>query len=632
VTVNGAVAATIGSVVDQGVASAAQLGATFDLAPYLKPGRNVIVVRGQNGPPFFAGTEGPNPYALNPAAVVLGGAITYEGGPYSYWRFDEASGATAVDQAGANPGAIGGGAARIPGVAGRALQFDGADDAVSFAETFLFHADADASLLVWVKPADDAHRAILWSRDGNGDPDADRFHLFSGEVGFLSCDGGAGFGFDYREPSSALHRLLCATGFPAGQWHQLAITRAGATYALYVDGELFQEVSDASPALPAFAGGWVLGSRDGFMFQGAVDELALYARALTADEVRLRYRRSFQGQGYEDPAPAPAPATCTRWNLAGDFRTPPGQANPSADACGNAVWSYEYAPTPARDPATYLPLDAFQQSWFEIPGLAGWNVESPCFYGPTPCLPIAAYNGSGGTADLPPWAPFPWDATTMLLHPGPSQPSIAAFRAPLSGRLDVEMARVRHLDFNGGDGVDWTLDLGAERVAAGLSRWPVAERVQTPIDVKAGDVLYLAIGPNGGLVFDSTQVDLALRMRSIEVAIDVRPGVAPPNPINLSAGGNVPVALLGTRAFAAASVDPATLTFGGAPVAVRGSAGRQVPQAALQDVNADGILDLVAQFPVASVKLPLGDGTGTLTGALTDGTAVSGSDVVRILK
>ena len=121
-------------------------------------------------------------------------------------------------------------------------------------------------------------------------------------------------------------------------------------------------------------------------------------------------------------------------------------------------------------------------------------------------------------------------------------------------------------------------------------------------------------------------------MRSIEVAIDVRPDLADPNPIVLSAGGVVPVALLGARAFAVASVDPATLVFGGAPVALRGSAGRQVPQTTLMDVNADGIVDLVAQFPVGALKLPLGDGTGTLTGALRDGTPISGRDAVRILK
>jgi hypothetical protein len=114
----------------------------------------------------------------------------------------------------------------------------------------------------------------------------------------------------------------------------------------------------------------------------------------------------------------------------------------------------------------------------------------------------------------------------------------------------------------------------------------------------------------------------------VPVALDVRPG-GTPNPIQLSARGVVPAAVLGSATFDAATVDPATLVLAGARVALLAT-GR--PQASLQDVNADGILDLVAQFPIASMTgLVPGAGVATLTGALLDGTPIYGQDAVLVL-
>ena len=48
------------------------------------------------------------------------------------------------------------------------------------------------------------------------------------------------------------------------------------------------------------------------------------------------------------------------------------------------------------------------------------------------------------------------------------------------------------------------------------------------------------------------------------VAIDIKPGSAT-NPINLDAPGKIPVAILSSATFDAASVDRATITFGRYP-------------------------------------------------------------------
>jgi hypothetical protein len=79
VSVNGTVVATAGSITDVSEAGAAQSQTTVvDVGAFLRPGRNIIAVRAQNGPPEFAGTCGATcTYAQNPAGVVFGGSITY---------------------------------------------------------------------------------------------------------------------------------------------------------------------------------------------------------------------------------------------------------------------------------------------------------------------------------------------------------------------------------------------------------------------------------------------------------------------------------------------------------------------------------------------------------------------------
>lgn len=78
VYVNGQLAGKVGSIEDIALASATQSSlTTFDLTPFLKEGVNVIVVRGQNGPAWFAQVcPSGCTYAQNPAGVVFGGSLT----------------------------------------------------------------------------------------------------------------------------------------------------------------------------------------------------------------------------------------------------------------------------------------------------------------------------------------------------------------------------------------------------------------------------------------------------------------------------------------------------------------------------------------------------------------------------
>ncbi len=106
----------------------------------------------------------------------------------------------------------------------------------------------------------------------------------------------------------------------------------------------------------------------------------------------------------------------------------------------------------------------------------------------------------------------------------------------------------------------------------------------------------------------------------IQVAIDIKPG-SDPNSINLGSSGVVPVAVLTTDDFDASNVDPASVLFADAsPV-------RWV----MEDVDADGDVDMLFHFKTQELNLT-GDSTeATLTGTTFDGTPIEGTDTVNIV-
>ena len=113
----------------------------------------------------------------------------------------------------------------------------------------------------------------------------------------------------------------------------------------------------------------------------------------------------------------------------------------------------------------------------------------------------------------------------------------------------------------------------------------------------------------------------------IPVVIDIKPGSFP-NSINLGSGGNVPVAIFSSSTFDATTVDPTTVTLADAAVKVRG---KGKPAASQEDVDGDGLLDLVVHIDTSLLNLTDGDVVADLNGQTLDGQAIHGSDTVRIV-
>jgi probable HAF family extracellular repeat protein len=111
----------------------------------------------------------------------------------------------------------------------------------------------------------------------------------------------------------------------------------------------------------------------------------------------------------------------------------------------------------------------------------------------------------------------------------------------------------------------------------------------------------------------------------INVTIDIKPGSAD-NPINPKSNGKIPVAILSTLGFYAPDrVDLSSLTFG--------HTGNEASLAfcTIEDVNGDGVADVVGHFYTQATGFKAGDTQGILKGKTVDGIPISGSDAVRIV-
>ena len=121
--------------------------------------------------------------------------------------------------------------------------------------------------------------------------------------------------------------------------------------------------------------------------------------------------------------------------------------------------------------------------------------------------------------------------------------------------------------------------------------------------------------------------DLCFWILPRTVDIDIKPG-SYPNPINQGSNGLIPVAIFSSPEFDATTVDPTTVELGGATVAVRGKGNSMAHD---EDVNGDGLTDLVVQVETSGLDEVGEDGIVTLTAVTTDGTSIEGNDVVVIV-
>ena len=248
-----------------------------------------------------------------------------------------------------------------------------------------------------------------------------------------------------------------------------------------------------------------------------------------------------------------------------------------------------------------------------------WSWNFPTVDGPadSQTVTINASDGRGGTAQLTfslvvyNVAPTVNAGADAAIFSGETFTVNATFTDP--GILDTHTATI---DFGTGSGPQ------PAAVAQGAGSGSLTGS-QTYFVPNSYTVTVCVTDSDGGTGCDS----LAVQVSALQVLIDIKPG-SDPNSINLGSRGVVPVAILSSPTFDATTVDPTTVRLADAAVRVRGNG---QPQASVQDMNHDGLPDLVVQVDTEALAIAEGDVQAILTGRTYAGVYITGVDSVWIV-
>jgi hypothetical protein len=212
----------------------------------------------------------------------------------SWWKFDEGSGDIAYDSAGNNDGNLIGDTKWVEGKIGSyALEFDGNSDFVEVPDDSTFDMN-DLTIAFWMKSYDSSRYVTPISNYGTGN--YDQWYGFEAPTGsvirFLVDDG------------SAITAAQSTTNVFDGQWHFVAGTRSSAAVKTYINGQLEDSVPETAaliqPTMPLWIGGQYSQNR---FFNGVIDDVRIYDRALSAEEIEELYH---EGLGCKAYAPNPS--------------------------------------------------------------------------------------------------------------------------------------------------------------------------------------------------------------------------------------------------------------------------------------------------------------------------------------
>ena len=223
----------------------------------------------------------------DPASLTVGvpAAGPLPSGAVAWWR----AGNNALDEIGGHHGTLRGGASFAAGQVGQAFSLDGANGFVQvFTTTGLPVGNAPRTVELWFRTANDFTTSTDSALIQYGTAADNRMF---GLITWSAAPGRLRF-YGYNNDFSGV------TVLEPNQWYHGAVTYDGTTVTLYLNGEY--EVSKAATLDTLIDGtGLAIGCRtdnSGWRWKGLLDEVTMYNRGLTAEEVQSIYRSQSGGK------------------------------------------------------------------------------------------------------------------------------------------------------------------------------------------------------------------------------------------------------------------------------------------------------------------------------------------------
>jgi hypothetical protein len=207
-------------------------------------------------------------------------------GLVSWWPGD----GHAADIVGDNHGRLRNGATFANGMVGQAFSFDGVDDFVSVPHKAQQNIRAALTIDAWVMkkgPCQRLNCIVLMKEDVPAPAESDlRYGLL------IFDEGGVAPGRVSLSLNTAIWEdvVISNTVLQDNIWYHVAGTYDGRTAKVYVNGILENSVEKSGPVLPSTGGAIKIGQEsaageDPEFFNGLIDEVELYSRALSAEEI-----------------------------------------------------------------------------------------------------------------------------------------------------------------------------------------------------------------------------------------------------------------------------------------------------------------------------------------------------------
>jgi len=182
-------------------------------------------------------------------------------------------------------GTVYGGAGYSAGISGSAIDLDGIDDYVRVADATDLRMEDNFSATAWVNPASLEQMVILNKAGGIGNPNS---HAVNYAMYLDAGDAGAHF----ENPSDADWTIRSSGGVTSNTWQHVAFTKEGDSFTLYLNGTLADSASysftEASGTYDLSIGVFLYGNYGAGLvefFEGQIDEVRIYDRALSSGEV-----------------------------------------------------------------------------------------------------------------------------------------------------------------------------------------------------------------------------------------------------------------------------------------------------------------------------------------------------------